>query len=68
MNEEWISTFPGENRITYNFLSPGNYTLEVRAFENNAYSSIKTLNIKISPPWYSTTWATSLYILLLSQY
>lgn len=64
MNEEWISTFPGENRITYNFLSPGNYTLEVRAFENNAYSSIKTLNIKISPPWYSTTWATSLYVLL----
>lgn len=66
MNEEWISTFPGGNRITYNFLSPGSYTLEVRAFENNAYSSIKTLNIKISPPWYSTAWATLLYVLLFA--
>lgn len=64
ISDEWISTFPGENRITYNFLSPGNYTLEVRAFENNAYSSIKTLNIRISPPWYSTTWAIFIYILL----
>lgn len=64
MNEQWSSTFPGENRITYNFLAPGNYTLEVRAFENNTYSSVKSLGIHITPPWYQTVWAMLLYALL----
>lgn len=65
MNEKWTSTFPGENRITYNFLSPGTYILEVRAFENNTYSTTNSLTIYISPPWYSTAWARCLYLILL---
>ncbi len=66
MNKGWSSTFPGENRITYNLLAPGDYTLEVRAFENNTYSPVKSLAIHIAPPWYNTTWAKLLYILLVA--
>lgn len=65
MDDVWNSTFPGENRITYNFLSPGNYTLEVRAFENNMYSGTKKLSIHITPPWYETQWVKSLLILFI---
>lgn len=66
INGEWSKTFPGENRITYNSLSPGNYTLEVRAFENNTYSPTKSLSIQIAPPWYVTVWAIFLYIFLFA--
>lgn len=65
VNEDWNKTFSGGNRITYNSLSPGKYKLEVRAFENNTYSLTKDLDIIISPPWYVTTWAIALYIIIL---
>ena len=65
INEEWNKTFPGENRITYNSLSPGNYVLEIRAFENNTYTPTKKLSIQITPPWYATIWAILFYAFLL---
>jgi len=45
-------------------LSPGNYTLEVLAFENNTYSQTKSLFIHIAPPWYTTIWAILLYFFI----
>ena len=53
------------NRITYSHLSPGNYTLEVRACENGTYTPVKQVGIHISPPWYQTTVAYICYLLLL---
>lgn len=64
MNKEWSKTFPGENQITYNFLSPGNYTLEVRSFENNTYSPINRINIHIMPPWYYAKHVKFIYFVL----
>ena len=63
VNNEWLQTMPGYNRITYNRLLPGKYTLEVRALENGIYSSVKTLFIVIVPPWYQSTVAKVCYAL-----
>ena len=61
----WNITLSGVNRITYSHLSPGNYTLEVRACENGTYTPVKQVGIHISPPWYQTTVAYICYLLLL---
>ena len=50
-----------ENRITYNYLPPGQYTLEVQACENNISSPIRNISIYIASPWYLTSWALVIY-------
>ena len=64
LNSQWSKTELGENRITYNYLPPGNYTLEIRACENEVYSPTNSISIHIAPPWYLTTWAWIGYVLL----
>lgn len=64
LNAKWSKTDLGENRITYNYLPPGNYTLEIRACENEVHSPLTQLSIYIAPPWYLTTWAWICYVLL----
>lgn len=64
LNTRWNKTELGENKITYNYLPPGSYTLEVRACENEVYSPVNRIIVHITPPWYQTTWAWLLYILL----
>ncbi|WP_443777294.1 hybrid sensor histidine kinase/response regulator transcription factor [Bacteroides clarus] len=61
----WSSTLPGINRITYSHLSPGSYTLEVRACENGSYTPVKELRIHIASPWYQTTIAYVCYSIIL---
>ncbi len=65
LSNEWSATQPGINRITYNHLSPGNYTLEVRACKYGSYSPVKQIKLSISPPWYKSVWANIIYIFLL---
>ena len=55
-----------KNRIaTYTNLSPGDYTLHVRAWSNSSENALeKLLIVKILPPFWATTWAKIGYILL----
>lgn len=64
LNTEWSKTNLGENKITYNYLPSGNYTLDIRACENEVYSPIHSISLYIAPPWYLTTWAWMGYLLL----
>lgn len=64
LSDDWNSTLPGINRITYNHLNPGKYTLEVRAGKYGSYTPIKQLSLTISPPWFKSTWAYILYLCL----
>ena len=60
----WNSTPEGINAVSFNKLKPGNYTLEVRAAGNGAYSdSITTISIRVEDPWYSTVWAYAAYLM-----
>lgn len=65
LDSRWLSTEPGENRLTYNNLPPGKYTLSVRASLRGRHSDTHSVTIIVSPPWYRTWWATCIYLTLL---
>ena len=54
----------GRNRIPFTHLQPGSYTLEVRAFDSGTYTESQEYRIVIRGPWYSSSWAYLIYILL----
>ena len=63
--KEWTATQLGVNQITYNHLSSGNYTLEVRACENGQYRPVKVFYISIAAPWWRSLPAYICYVLLV---
>ena len=65
-NGQWQSTEEGINRIYFNRLKPGSYTLEVRAAANGEYSAeTRIVKIRVEAPWYATSLAYLFYALLL---
>lgn len=66
-NENWISIPEGTNAISFNKLKPGKYEIEVRATANGAVSkSIKKVTIKVLSPWYASTLAWIIYIMVIA--
>ncbi|MDE7397785.1 MAG: response regulator [Muribaculum sp.] len=63
VSEEW-NRLDADQRISFDRLMPGNYTLEVKV-EGDGKVVSRTLNVKILPPWYNTWWAWIIYILIL---
>ncbi len=66
LDKNWIKVGDNKN-ITYAKLPTGNYTLVVRAtngHDNESYVT-KSLDINILPPWWRSTWANIIYIILL---
>ncbi|MGI2116333.1 EAL domain-containing protein [Shewanella oncorhynchi] len=64
LSDSWI-TAKGTNSATYTNLSPGNYMFNVYA-ENpitRDKGPIKSLSIYISPPWWLSYWAKSIYFI-----
>lgn len=59
--EDWNRTASGVNKIHFNHLPPGRYTLQVRACENGVHSPVKDIAIHIVPPWYWSVWAKFFY-------
>ena len=64
LSNQWLSTEPGVNRVTYNNLPPGKYTFQVRALSHGNLSEIRTVKILITPPWYEMWWAYCIYVFL----
>ncbi len=60
---QWMKVRFGRT-LTYTNLSPGEYTLELRA--KNFPTITKSLGITIEPPFYRTIWAYILYALILA--
>jgi signal transduction histidine kinase len=58
----WLQA--GENKTAYYFnVPPGSYTFKIKAANDNGIWTEKDMRIIISPPWYRTWWAYSLYII-----
>ena len=64
LSNQWLSTEPGVNRVTYNNLPPGKYSFHVRALSHGNLSEIRTVKILITPPWYEMWWAYCIYAFL----
>ncbi|ADV50848.1 integral membrane sensor hybrid histidine kinase [Cellulophaga algicola DSM 14237] len=70
-NDDWHNTGT-QNRINLSNLNPGNYILSIKSTnEDSGWNpKIKTLKIKVLPPWWKTWWAYLIYLFLfiLSTY
>ena len=64
-SEEWTSTMAGRNRIPFTHLQPGSYIFEVRAFDSGTYTEPQEYRIIIHAPWYRSSWAYLIYILIV---
>lgn len=65
--KDWTSTNEGSNAIAFNKLRPGKYIIEVRAYNNGIHSQYtKTIAVIVNEPWYASTFACIIYILLVS--
>jgi signal transduction histidine kinase/ligand-binding sensor domain-containing protein/DNA-binding NarL/FixJ family response regulator len=64
-DNDWVYAH-NERFANYTRLPPGKYTLEINAANVSGIWSnkIKTLQIIITPPWWQSWWAYSLYILI----
>ena len=65
-NDDWMTCTPGVNHVTYTNLSPGKYKLMVRAVNGDGYESDQpaVLNIHVSSPFWASSWAIVIYVLL----
>ena len=64
-DDEWITCAAGTHHATYTNLSPGTYTLAVRAINPDGVESAEAGKIKIiiSGPWWASWWAIIIYVL-----
>ena len=66
LDKEWIDV--GKQRIAnYSNLSPGNYTFEVKSTNSDEIwnQNPAKISFSISPPWWLSLWAYSLYVLIV---
>lgn len=65
-NSDWMQCAPDMHQVTYTNLTPGTYTLEVKAVNNDGTESkeIASLVIEIHPPFWLSAWAKACYVLL----
>ncbi|MDQ2070809.1 ligand-binding sensor domain-containing diguanylate cyclase [Natronospira bacteriovora] len=64
--EPEISDWYSSNLITYSFLSPGDYRFELWGQDGRGRTSeAAPFRFEILPPWYQTSWAYSLWGLLM---
>ncbi len=66
-NEHWIQ-LGNEREITFTNLDPGEYTLRVKGSNNDGIWNEEgaSLKITITPPWWKTWWAYTLYGLMFA--
>jgi signal transduction histidine kinase/ligand-binding sensor domain-containing protein/DNA-binding response OmpR family regulator len=62
---EWQQNPEGYNSVHLSHMQPGTYKLEVRALFSGTYSASRVFTIVITPPWYKSTLAIIIYIMLL---
>ncbi len=62
--DNWNSTPLGQHFLYLPPLEPGSYTLRLRGWENEVCSDISEIKLDITPPWYLSNMAYSLYAIL----
>lgn len=65
-SKEWTECAQGVNHVTYTNLSPGHYTLLVKAVNGDGYESEAPAELKIyvRPPFWASAWAYVIYAIL----
>ncbi|MCF6407261.1 ATP-binding protein [Chitinophaga filiformis] len=64
-NTDWFYTNGSERTVTYTNLNPGHYVFKVKVLgRDGSWSSVKTLQINIEPPFWRTPVAYFIYMLI----
>ena len=64
LDNDWRKA--GEEKTAYYYnVPPGNYIFRVKAASSDGVWAEKSIAVIISPPWWKTWWAYSMYGLLL---
>ena len=61
---EWMQNAAGQNAIQLSHLQSGTYKIEVRALSSGIYSDSKVVTLRVTPPWYRSTLAYIIYIVM----
>lgn len=66
-DDTWLSTMDNDASVSFTNLSPGTYTLQVRTVDRDRVKSknISELQIVIRQPYYWSTWAKLIYIVII---
>ena len=66
LEKEWHYLMKTSDKIVYNSIPHGDYTLEIHAVDGlgTVGNEVYALKIDILPPWYLTLWAKIIYMLL----
>lgn len=64
LSDQWVSLPSGNNTISISDIAPGSYVLEIRQSDGNGIHAVEELRIDISPAWYASWWAITIYVLL----
>jgi len=62
---EWGQTDAGRNVVSFTHMQSGSYVLEVRAYDNGIYTDTEVYHIIVHAPWYRSSWAYLLYIIII---
>lgn len=66
LHDKWVTVDGNNRKISFTGLTPGSYTLVVRAEENGVINPVYAkLEIKILPPFWASTWAYVFYVLVI---
>lgn len=65
LDDRW--TFLGtKNKVTFTFLEPGSYELEVKLHDVNGKDLIQSLDWEVLAPWWKSWWFRAIVILILA--
>ncbi len=66
-DQEWAEPGSGKGIVDYTNIPAGYYTFRVQGFNTDNYQdhSSASLDIRILPPWYKTTYAYALFVLIV---
>lgn len=67
LDEDWQSLPAGQNKLIYNYLPPGSYTLELQLEdETGLYNAdMRSVMVEVKPIFYQTTWFRIVAFLLI---
>ena len=65
-DKKWIQANNSEPKATYTNLDAGNYVFVVRSLSNGIVTSRAALEVHILPPFWKTTWAYLVYLLIIA--
>ncbi len=63
--DEWITLPAGQSELTLSRMPTGNYHFKVEAIDNGVASEPREFTITIHAPWYFTTTAKTIYVIIV---